>query len=108
MPEYRGYIWGYAFLRGDPRLDEEERIYLLEEAILLYLSGKSQRGIETDNFAGTIKTDHKRGMIGTIAGIIFEGEIEHRGIKGKLDLSFLINDSTLEERATHRSNATIH
>ena len=108
MFEYEGCRWGYGFLEGDSRLSQGELMYILRETVSLYLTGDEEKQVETDNLAGRIKTEYKRGMIGTLSGTIFNAEIYHSGIKGKLNLSFLINELTMEEKATHIPKHTTH
>lgn len=108
MFEYEGCRWGYGFLEGDPRLSQEELMYILRETVSLYLSGDKKKQVEADNLAGRIKTEYKQGMIGTLSGTIFNVEIYHSGIKGKLNLSFLVKELTMEEKATHIPPPTVH
>ena len=92
MEELIGMRWGYAFLNTDMKLPEEERMYLVGKAILMYLEGKEEKKIETDNLEGIITTDKKFYNLGCFSGQKFKVEIDSN--YGRSHMEFLISEQT--------------
>ena len=42
---YEGLRWGYVFGKADSLLSEEERFYIIKEAIVMNLKGEKKRDI---------------------------------------------------------------
>jgi hypothetical protein len=85
-----GNRWGYAFLITDTRLNEEEREYLLREAVFCFLEKQKTRKVKGERFEGRMSNPKKVGVLGSFIGYRFKAEIE--GDFGKAKLEFLIAD----------------
>ena len=85
--------WGYAFLKADARLKEEDRMHLLRESVLMYLNGNVKKDVETENIGGRI-TQGEYGVFGAFYGRAYNAEIDANDVRGKVKVSFLVSERT--------------
>ncbi len=80
--------WDYAFLVAPMRIPFEERLYLVEAAVEMYVKHEKQKKIVRPDYEAVIKTDGKSGLLGCFTGQKFTGVVETA--KGKCNLAFLV------------------
>ena len=89
---YKGVVWGYAFLRGDSRTNLGEKERLLLEAIDMYYLDEEKRYVQGDSYEGVVTTERKWGLIGSFGGQVFDAEVDTNS--GRSHLRFLVQDRT--------------
>ena len=94
---YEGVRWGFAFIKTDGRLTLDQKDYLVEEAVSMYLEDVERKIIINDDFEGIIYTEGKKVNLGSIVGQMFDAKIDAND--GKAHISFVINEMS---RRDHR------
>ena len=92
MMEHEGIRWGYVFLRAPNFLSGEDRESLMTAAVEMYLSGESERNVESVGFEGRIYTEQRFEMLGEFGGQRFDVELETT--YGRDNATFLVNEQT--------------
>jgi hypothetical protein len=82
--------WGYVFLNSDSRIPERDRMYVVYNAVDMFLEKVTERALQTDSLEGTIITKGKYQMLGAFGGQRFDAEIMTD--KGKVHLNFLVTE----------------
>jgi len=90
IDEKYGTRWGFAFLKTDSRLNQEERDYLFAEAIKCYLDEQKTRKVKGERFEGKIYNRKKMGCFGSFSGYRFSAEIDANF--GRVKLEFLVTE----------------
>lgn len=80
--------WDYVFLVAPMSIPFEERLYLVEAAVEMYVKKEKQKKIVRPDYNAVIKTDGKSGLLGCFSGQKFTGFVETS--KGKCTLDFLV------------------
>jgi len=81
--------------KGTVRLNDLICSVLLVNGASMLREGEDTRRIKGRMYDGTVETKHESFCLGTLAGIIFDAEVHTP--KGKIDVSFLINENKLDE-----------
>jgi len=85
-----GIRWGVSFLNTDVTLYPEQRVYLVAQAILMYIKEKGKRIVNACGMYGNIKTDGETYTIGSSCkGQYFKALVELPNGK-RANLEFLI------------------
>jgi hypothetical protein len=96
--------WGYTFLMGTSRLDEEQRLKLVARATLLYLAGEERADIEEDAYQGVLYTTYEWKVVGGFGGQQFDAILESDLDEGRIHLRFLVSEQTLKAGAAYSAN----
>ena len=92
MMEHQGIRWGYVFLRAPNFLSGEDRESLMTAAVEMYLSGESERDVESVGYDGRVYTEQRFEMLGEFGGQRFDVELETA--YGRDTATFLVTEQT--------------
>jgi len=94
--------WGQIFLITDTRLKYQDRMKLTAEATTMFLEGVDKRCVRGENYEGRIWTDNNYVLMGQFGGLRYDAEVDVNGVKGKVKLSFLIDERTAGRKINRR------
>jgi hypothetical protein len=89
--------WGFTFLLGNSRINNDEKLKLVAEATVLYFKGEDRMEVEGPGYEGVLFTKHEWKVIGGFSGQQFDAEIETEADEGKIRLRFLVSEQTLRD-----------
>jgi hypothetical protein len=92
MLNHKGLRWGYVFLSAALYVSGEDVEALMREAVEMFLNGEKAREVDGNNFEGTLSTQNKYELIGSIGGQRFDADLETEN--GKDKASFLVSEQT--------------
>ncbi len=87
--------WGFTFLVGTSRLDDDQKLRLVARATLLYLEGGERVEISEDAFEGVLYTNHEWRVMGSFSGQQFDAFLDSDADEDRIHLRFLVNEQTL-------------
>lgn len=96
--------WGFTFLMGSSRLDEEQKLKLVAQATWLYLAGKDRLEIVEDGYEGVITTRREWKVVGSFSGQQFDAVLDTDLDSGRIHLRFLVNEQTLNAGTAYSPN----
>ena len=96
--------WGFTFLMGTSRLADEQKLRLVAQATLLYLAGEERVEISEDTFEGVLYTEHEWRVMGSFSGQQFDAILDSDPDAGRIHLSFLVNEQTLNAGPAYSPN----
>jgi len=99
-----GVRWGFTFLMGSSLLSNEEKLDLVAKATLMYLKGEARIEVSGDSFEGVLSTNREWKVIGAFSGQQFDAFLDSAADQGKLHLSFLVSEQTLQQGAAYSNN----
>jgi hypothetical protein len=83
--------WGYIFLEKSSKINYEDNLGLVSQAVDMHLKGEFERKIKEDNYEGILYRG-KFALVGTFGGIKYHAEIETN--RGKTNTSFIVSERT--------------
>ena len=96
--------WGFTFLIGTSKLDEDQKLKLITQATLLYLSGGERLELSEDAFEGVLYTKHEWRVMGSFTGQQFDAVLDSDLDEGRIHLRFLVNEQTLKSGPAYSLN----
>ncbi len=91
------YDVGYVFLAWNGKLTEDQRTYIVTQAIDMYCRKEMKRKLADDTLEGVLRTDRSRQCFVSFVGQQFDAELETDA--GKVKAAFLVLDPSKKEIA---------
>lgn len=85
---FKGEIWNYVFLIGNPKLSDEDREDIFINTVEMYYKKQLKRKIKGKNYEGIITTDGKKELLVNFYGQHFDANLETN--KGRVKISALV------------------